>query len=942
MKPLLLILSLGTLLTYECCENVQIKMAKLILEADIWKDLYYRSVYVNINSKINLDLLFSPTFEINEKNVDIVLLQIYNVLQCQCTRSMLELLYPIRKFIQTQWPVAPQLSYLDDKEKIPFLKNLNENINLTIFILFKIIDLFPILKHAEPFFLKTLLMIHLYFDKLLFKGHVDATFDTLDEFKIQGILGYKKRKIGFADSITTIEDTDYDKDVTDHTYYIMDQNDLEFLTNVALIHNTIDQIINVIERFTLQTCNDAKLYNINDDDDIKNIFVVDHMKNLTNLDNNQINIFYPNMGGKEFNLKEVLLTDVFLPDIDELNFFRSIRYITDANITVYSNDGQPQKLSLKYDIFSKTKKTYKIEVIYEYLKLVYDVQLKILFHKINELICKIENAKKSNESYEEHSNLYFKSLKQLVLINAPIDLIKDFKALWKCTISEIDYAKKIVKDRLSNLSHVELPTPFEFDDIKLDEIITLIKSQYFKQFLWVFNLLHREAEKKSNYVYDVSLKFTPYSEDPKVIFICESLQNIYINFFRFEDLIQSSIMTKVNEDKQKSFKKLLKLHTNFGRHLSQVMRLLSNRKYLSYGDDFLKILIALTVQLRNTEFNIGINNEPCNDSMCIDETVDDKLYRIMRIKFLIINLLDNYQMCNCGHVNRRDLYYLYYRNVNVFLKHRIKDSIMYIINIPIAMIKKNNKVLELTDELEIKLSLNKQEQCPKDDNSMDICQPTTKIPSDYYDLKLLSKIKFLQDQLILLSVPKFISFNWYGQIISFKSLDVSKGIISLYQLVEYQRLLFKWIISSFYTVWIVLFEHFVIKPKKSHNVIMSEFKDVSVSDKLYRYLNEMLSIKFDDPFEKDIIRTISVIYNTYDSVKTHKTLSSFNVLKIFMVEQMESFYVVDLDTSMEGLKKMIQSRRITLDVNFDVILTQCISNFKMYINTLKKHLIFLK
>jgi len=895
---------------------------------------------MNINSKINLDLLFTATFEVNEINVDIVLLQIYNVLQCQCARSMLELLYPIRKFIQKQWPVAPQTFYLDDKERIPFLNDLNKNINLTIFILFKIIDLFPILKHAEPFFLKTLLMIHLYFDKLLFKGLVDATFATLDNFKVLGTFGYKKRRTGFADSITTIENTDYDKNITDHTNHFVDQNDIEFLTNVALIQHTIEQIINVVEQFTLQTCDDAKQYNINDDDDIKNIFVIDHMKNLINLDNNQINIFYPNIESKMFNIKEMLLTNVFSPNIDELNFFRPIRYTTDANIIVNSNDGQLQKLSLKSDIFNKSKKTYKIEVIYEFLKLVYDVQLKIVFHKINELICKIKNAMESNESYQEHSNLYYKSLKKLEMINAPIDLIKDFKALWKFTINEIDYAKEIVKDRLSSLLHVELPTGSEYDDMALDKIIMPIGDHEFKQFWWVFNLLHRDAEKKSNYVYDVSLKFTPYLEDPKIIFICESLQNIYINFFRFEDLIKKSI-TEVNENKQELFEKLLKLHTNVGRHLSQVMGLLSNYKYLSYGDDFLKILIAITVQLRNTEFNIGINNEPCNDSMCIDETVDDKLYKIMRIKLLIINLLDNYQMCNCRHVNHQDAYYQYYQNVNVFLKHRIKDSIMYINNIPIAITKKNNKVVELADKLEIKLSLNKQEQCPNDDNSMDICQLTIKVPSDYYNLSLLSKI-FFKSQFILLLDPKFITFNWYGHIISFTSLDVSKGIISLNQLVEYQRLLFKWIISSFYIVWIVFFEHFaIIKPAMPNNEIVSELKDKS--NKLYQYLNEMLLIEFDDPFEKSVIRTINVIYNVDDSVKTqYTTLNRFNVLKKFMVEQMKSFYVVDLDTSMEYLKTNIQNGNIAEDIYFDLMLNQCIFNFKMYFKTLKKYLIFLK
>lgn len=309
----------------------------------------------------------------------------------------------------------------------------------------------------------------------------------------------------------------------------MDQNDIEFLTNVALIQNTIEQIINLVERFTLQTCNDAKQYNINNDDDIKNIFVIDHMKNLTNLDNYQINIYYPNIGSKMFNIKEVLLTNFFSPNIDELNFVQSIRYTTDANIIVKSNDGQLQKLSLKSDIFDKSKKTYKIEVIYEFLKLVYDVQLKILFHKINELICKIENAMKSNESYQEHWNLYYTSLEKLKMINAPIDLIKDFKALLKFTVSEINYAKVIVINRLSSLSHVELPTRPEFDNMALGEIIMPIGNHEFKQFWWVFNLLHREAEKKSNYVYDVSLKFTPYSEDSEIIFICESLQNIYIN-----------------------------------------------------------------------------------------------------------------------------------------------------------------------------------------------------------------------------------------------------------------------------------------------------------------------------------------------------------------------------------------------------------------------------
>jgi len=54
--------------------------------------------------------------------------------------------------------------------------------------------------------------------------------------------------------------------------------------------------------------------------------------------------------------------------------------------------------------------------------------------------------------------------------------------------------------------------------------------------------------------------------------------------------------TNVYEDKQESFEKLLKLHTNVDRHLSQVMRLLSDHKYLS--KDIIKVTTFRCKQIK--------------------------------------------------------------------------------------------------------------------------------------------------------------------------------------------------------------------------------------------------------------------------------------------------------------------------------------------------------
>lgn len=86
-------------------------------------------------------------------------------------------------------------------------------------------------------------------------------------------------------------------------------------------------------------------------------------------------------------------------------------------------------------------------------------------------------------------------------------------------------------------------------------------------------------------------------------------------------------------------------------------------------------------------------------------------------------------------------------------------------------------------------------------------------------------------------------------------------------------------------------------------------------------------MEFYDPYEKYVIGTIIEIYNT-DLVKT---LNSFIILKIIIVEQMDNFFVVGADRSMKDLEDFIQNGKITKK-DFEKILTQCIFNFKIYIN----------
>jgi len=887
---------------------------------------------MNNDSKINLDSLFTKTFKVNEKNIDIISFQVYNALQCQCARSIYVFLESISKFIEVNWL---EQQHNSDKFQIPNLMiDLQKNVHLTMNLLFKIIDLLPILKQAEPFFFKSLLMIHLYFDKL-FVRHVNITFENLDILSTDENMKYKKQKIRNNDSTSKNVATEYVINVTDHT---IDNDDIAFLTNLTSIFNIVKQMINLIERFIFQTCNDPTEQNI--DYDFQK-FSNEHLKSLIDLDN-QINFYYPSIVFTVFDIKKVLLSDFFLPVSNDLNKLRpsSVRYITEASIILTSNKGQKQNLPLN-DIFKKTVQHYKIEVVYEYLKSVYDVQLKIVYHKINEIIYNIINSTET-ENVKVYMNSYSTSLKKLQLINVPIDLINEFNILLKIGKLNIIQAKNIVERRLENLSHVLLPDKPEFISTTLDEIIESISNHEFKQFWWVFNLLHREAAKKSDYVYEVSLKFALVNSNIngkiKSNFICESFKNIYINFFRFEHFIQN-IMSD-DSTSPNDVQKLIILHTNLAHHLSQVIKIFSNLKYLYYGDDFLKILIAVIIHLRNTkniEFDI-CSNELCSDSVCIKETVNSKLDKIVRIGNLIINLLDNYQLCNCAGVNNRYFYFEYYQNIYIlFNNYRIDDSILYITNIPTAM---PIKTQELSNDTDIELSLNEQGQFSPEEKykMMDTIQPTITVPSNFYDLSYLAESNIFKNEITFLSTIYFITFNWYGQIIPFSSLDMSKSIIiSLYRLVDYQRLIFKWIISLFYTVWIVIFEHRDITATEIDEEDVFIIEVGSSSSTMFNYLDQILSMKFDDPFETYIIGTIIAIYNNNLS----KTLSTFQMLRIIMIEQMKSFYVVDINKQMKDLKDLIKSKNTELHYE-EILLNQCINNFETYINTLKKHLIFLK
>lgn len=91
--------------------------------------------------RLNLDSLIINEFEVNPKNIDIILLQAFYVFRCQCARLIHDLLHFIRKNIEL---LESQQLYLDTEVGIPLLINLRKNINLTINILFKFNDLFPI------------------------------------------------------------------------------------------------------------------------------------------------------------------------------------------------------------------------------------------------------------------------------------------------------------------------------------------------------------------------------------------------------------------------------------------------------------------------------------------------------------------------------------------------------------------------------------------------------------------------------------------------------------------------------------------------------------------------------------------------------------------------------------------------------------------------------
>jgi len=889
------------------------------------------------NSKINLDSLITNPFEVNAKNIDIISLQMYNGLQCQCARSIHLLLDSIRKFLES-YSLEPQQYYLDTEVEIPFIIDVYNNINLTITIMFKISDLFPILKLSEPFFFKSLLMMHLYFDKLLIQRQVkreNTSIPGADENR-----EYKTQKNENGSRIKTSVDTEHVTNITDHN---MNKDDIVFLTNLTLIQNMILQMINLIEGFTIQTCNKSKEH-INID-----ILFSEHLKNLINLEN-YTNTHYRSILFTTFNMNEVLLTNFFSPDSEHLiNILRPcVRYMTEASIIIISNNSEPHILLLR-DMFDRSKQTYKIEVIYEYLKSVYDVQLKIVYHKINELIDNIEMKTLQNQDSKVYMDLYIESLKKLQSSNLPIDFIRDINILLKFDKPNIVNAKKIVEHKLKFLSHVQLPEGSEFTSTTLDEIIEPIGNHEFKQFLWVFNLLHYEVGKKSDYVYEVSLKFashlvnltTNINLQNKSNFKCESLKNIYINFFRYETLIQQKRNLFNNLTNSDDIKQLLlnisRLHIHLANHLYQVMKLWADQEYLHYGDDLLKILMAIIIHLRNinnTEFDTSCISNESYSFMSVEEIVDNKIDKIIRIGYLTMNLLDNYQMCNCKYVNNQVINYEHYSRVNVLSKYGLNDSIMFITNVPMP-----NKNIKISDDIEIKLTLNEQEQSLEDNNTMEITQPTTAVPFNYYDLSYLAKTNFFKNDITLLLFPNLIKFNWYGHIIPFSSLDMSKYMINIYQLVDYQRLILKWKVSLFYTVWIVFFEHSCAITTTDYDEMSTSAElNTTSSSTMFHYLDTFLSMEFQELFTTYAIDTIFEIYNK-DLVKT---LNTFKILKIIMIEQMKSFRMVDVDRAMNDIKNLIKNGKITKEVNFEKILNQFILDFKMYINTLKKHLIYLK
>lgn len=747
------------------------------LEKPIWKyRLIHRSVFVN-GERIDLkDVLFTaePTVETkktekNEENEQpsstssadassthteisdktrrnqrksVVM---FAAVKCEIADSIYQFFGAIHRWIRKS------LDNQNDEQKsqqdlLRFLNDLNEQIESAITTLNLFTNLSWNLKASEPFFIKTLIMISFYIRKLNF---IKKNFEY-----------YERNELIYLNAAESLFDFEY----VDHKSQKEVRETLEKeLLKLDSVSYVILQIKNLIERFMNENCCCTAIDRKNGRRTLKF-----YLKNLGNLLTGLGVARQNDNSYKRYNLDDVLVAMCF--DIDVKKTFRGCVEMRDTvrvRETVLRENGDKKKFVKIQDVYREVAQTFDMGTVDKYLKLIFDVIMKLVF-------------KKSLEYCDDkEKETITKDLKRVKALRYPVHLTNYLTVLNQASRSYNDgyidedtidsLAKDFLQEDFDSLADINVEK--KKDAMSLKEFVQFIfEFVGFQQFWWVFNLLQNELERKSDRVYGVSFVWHPtelVDQDVKRNNAekCDSLVAIYRNYFEIERELNECVRND-DDDVKQCFSLIRQRRAEFLNHLLRTMVLWDKNEHLKNDEDLRKIVIAAIVQLQN-EFHTTLD-------VAETDTATRKVEMLRRLGNEITILLDNYRLRNCWNTeNRRRLY-------GAFRSERRADNRDISFIVPINFPGTNAADARSTDAYEI-------------DNYM---QTLT-----HYRLVVQDKrFAVFADSLY---------FNWYGSVKTFSEIlrvDVMQYTSGFYRVVDYQRLFFKWLWATFYTAWLIVLE----------------------------------------------------------------------------------------------------------------------------------------
>lgn len=894
-----------------------------------------RSIYID-GKVLNVNEWLSINFKLNEKKEKTVSTTMYVSLKCECAESIYALLDYIHYNLtncsndQTNSPDATQKTNhecLDENSAIPVLENVNQSVTLAITTLFEFSDIALNTKLTEPYFLKTLILFNFYVEKLI---HVK---NQRENNKNEGL----KTDDEIQASIVTV------KQNNEHEAQTADQT----LSELNKMQRIVLQVMNLIEGFVIGNCDPVVLNGskniIVNDDTVENV-IDKHIEAfndfLMKLDLLPTNVKYTTSSW--FNVDDVLLKKCVNGQIESENLGLTVIcgvYLQKSEI-LYDNDNNTWTTAEKY--LKSIEHAYDLELIHVYYSVVFDIFMYIVYEKTIFLI----KRKKFDLNFCENV------LSELIFLHCPFELVNHFKILTQMIAlikrgfvddSNISRIVKIFRKKLKTLSHIKLADSKEVSKISLEEFMNNILGVEFKQFWLFFHFLRRDKEKKSPYIYDVSLKlftedFDGFSgEKHQFDFKCNMLTNVYRNLFFIESTKNDCLSTQAREsdsdnDKtlagiQNCFLKIRDLNLQFSQILLQYLELWRKSEYLEDDYDLLSIFIAAIIHLQN-EYNTSIiisNAIDENRKTVIETTINRKTDKLKRIGFSIMNLLDNYQIRHCEVPKYRNFIY-----ENIYSNDPNPQSAILPLNVP-----KIDDSMEFHDDNDgldrILLSSTKLRPTDTDVNE---ANSIVSIPKHFYDFtQLVNNFMSLTDFTVS------IFFNWYGKTKCFHEIQVDMiyNMLDINCLADYQNIYFYWIYATYYTTWMTVVEYVVEKANFEDNA-----KRIYLYDLFLNGLSTFLQMDF------------PTVYRRYSKI-VNLNLTFYNKLKLYTIEESEKVglykkTIIDTVFDLLGVVKIIpvpieKIKKLFLiqkDEDLNIICKVLLNLVKGTLQTFEKRFIFLE